>query len=519
MSKTVKPARQKGSRIGIAARIYAALGMLTMLTLVASAVAWFSYDRVSATVNDMVEQKMPMVELALELSQAATASTALAPRFMQVQTVQQRSALTGELDKIESRQFDIIRKIGQYGSIEAKRARELVDGLSRPINDINDLTGERLRNTSVMQLSLESLDKARENFVKAVGSEADEAQFNVAMGIETVKGLDGAAMDAALKTLNERDFPAFDLARKLEAQVNELIGLLREIVQIDEKARLGTARERLNAVVLRIQKDMAAADKIVSNRERNKAIEAVIDVGQGSGGVVEARGRDLLTAEAIANSIKEADTAAGTLRKEVEKLVNDSRAEAISSNHSTAALIEQSKLWLGAIGGGSLLIALALSLLYVRPAIVGRLNRLWSATRAIADGELETVVQTKGNDEISDISKSVLLFRDNAVALRAAEAAKVEDDQRAQEQRRQMMAELGEAFGVVVSAAAAGDFSRRVEANFADEELNALAASVNSLLETVQTGLTETCDVLGELSAGHLSLPASRASIRALSRS
>ncbi len=146
-----------------------------------------------------------------------------------------------------------------------------------------------------------------------------------------------------------------------------------------------------------------------------------------------------------------------------------------------------------------------LSLLYVRPAIIGRLNRLWAATRAIADGALETVVDIKGNDEISDISKSVLLFRDNAVALREAESAKIADQARAQEQRREMMAELGAAFGEVVAAAAAGDFSLRVQANFADAELNALAGSVNELLETVQGGLSETCEVLAELSAGHLS--------------
>ena len=74
MSKIKKPARQKGSRIGIAARIYAALGVLTVLTIAASLVAWFSYGRVGSTVADMVERKMPVVELALELSQAATAS-------------------------------------------------------------------------------------------------------------------------------------------------------------------------------------------------------------------------------------------------------------------------------------------------------------------------------------------------------------------------------------------------------------------------------------------------------------
>jgi len=49
----------------------------------------------------------------------------------------------------------------------------------------------------------------------------------------------------------------------------------------------------------------------------------------------------------------------------------------------------------------------------------------------------------------------------------------------------------------------AGDFSQRVAASFADDELNALADSVNTLLETVQSGLSETCAVLAELSAGH----------------
>jgi methyl-accepting chemotaxis protein len=506
MKKATKPARQRTAlRIGIAARIYAALGVLTVLTIGASLVAWFSYDRVQATVSDMVERKMPTVELALELSQAATQSTALAPRFMDVQTVQQRAALTNELDKIEARQFDLIRRIGAVGGVDMKPVQRGVDDLSRQINDINDLTGERMRNAAEMQASLDQLSKAREDFVKAVGAEADEAQFNVVLGIESVKGLAGDALDAAVKTLNEREFPAFDMARKLEAQVNELIGLLREIVQIEDKARLGTARERFNAVVARIRKDLSAAEAIAPNAARTRSITAVVNVGEGSSGVVDVRQRDIVTQEGITAGLKDIDRAAAVLRSEVDKLVQGARGEALAANASTSTLIQQSKTWLGTIGVGSLLIALALSLLYVRPMIVGRLNRLWAATRAIADGQLETVVETKGNDEISDISKSVLLFRDNAVALRAAEAAKIDDEAKALEQRRVMMQELGDAFGEVVTAAAAGDFSKRVEANFADAELNALAGSVNELLETVQTGLSETCEVLAELSAGHLS--------------
>ncbi len=250
---------------------------------------------------------------------------------------------------------------------------------------------------------------------------------------------------------------------------------------------------------------LADAEALRQNPERAKAVQTIVNLSADRSGVVTIRDRELETRAAMDKGLQKTRAAAEAVRHEVEQLVAASRNGAEAASVSSSEMIQQSKMWLGVIGAGSLLIALALALLYVRPAIVGRLNRLWGATRAIADGALETSVDTRGNDEISDISKSVLLFRDNAVALRAAEAAKVEDEQRSQEQRRQMMQELGEAFGVVVAAAAAGDFSQRVAAQFADPELNALAGSVNELLETVQSGLSETCNVLAQLSAGHLS--------------
>jgi methyl-accepting chemotaxis protein len=506
MSKTKKPVRQPkpASRVGIAARIYAALGVLTVLTMVASGVAWLSYERVSTTVDDMVERKIPVVELSLELWQAATTSTALASRFMEVQAVRERAALTGEFDKVEARQFDLVRRIGQLGNVDNKKAQAALDNLSRHINDINDLTGERLRNVAEAETALANLSKAQENFIKAASGEAEQAKFAVTFGFDDLGSLTGEALTGAVRTLVDRDFVIFELARTLQADVNELVGLLREIAQINDKARLGTARERFNGIAYKLRTILQDADKVSTNQTRTRTVQDLIAIGEGTEGLIDIRNRDLTTREAIARGLKEVDEAAEVLRREVDVLVQGARGEAKAASASTIETIATSKLWLGLIGLGSLLIALALSVFYVRPMIVGRLNRLWAATRAIADGQLETKVEIRGNDEISDISKSVLLFRDNAVALRAAELAKVEDEARAQEQRQAMMAELGQAFGEVVEAAAQGDFSRRVSANFADAELNALAGSVNELLATVQTGLSETCEVLAELSAGRL---------------
>ena len=54
-----------------------------------------------------------------------------------------------------------------------------------------------------------------------------------------------------------------------------------------------------------------------------------------------------------------------------------------------------------------------------------------------------------------------------------------------------MMVALQAAFGNVVDAAIAGDFTQRVAAEFPDAELNALAHSVNALVETVDRGLAK----------------------------
>ena len=501
-----KPVREgKPLRIGIAPRIYAALGVMTALTIVSSSVAWFSYDSVHKTVDDLVSQKMPVVELALELSQAATQSTALAARFSEVSTLQQRATLTGDLDGVEARQLDLLRRIAEQGKVDKSKPQAAIDDLARQINDINDLTGERLRNAADTATALTALSKARDGFSAMADFETSDAQFNVKMNITSAAQLTGSEFDAALSKVLDKDLSSLQTAQALQLQISETVGLLREISQVESTEKLEIAKARLKAQLGQVRGLLAAADMLQANPARGQAVNAVTDLGEGAAGIVAIRERDLSTQAAIAAGLKNLDQAAEKVRREVGELVSSARGGAIAGRDSTKAMIERSELTLVAIGIASLLVALALSFFFVRPMIIGRLNRLWAATKAIADGALETVVDTKGNDEISDISKSVLLFRDNAVALRAAELAKVEDEARAQEQRREMMRELGEAFGVVVAAAAAGNFTQRVAAQFADPELNALAGSVNTLLETVQTGLLETCDVLAELSAGHLS--------------
>ena len=132
-------------------------------------------------------------------------------------------------------------------------------------------------------------------------------------------------------------------------------------------------------------------------------------------------------------------------------------------------------------------------------------SRLTNAMREIAGGNFATEVEgAKRRDEIGAMAEATLIFRDNG--LKIAEMTKEEARRLVsdKEDRARMMAELQNAFGTVVDAAVAGDFSNRVTAEFPDKELNALAASVNELVQTVDSGLAETSSVLGNIAEAQL---------------
>ncbi|MFC3704057.1 methyl-accepting chemotaxis protein [Devosia honganensis] len=151
------------------------------------------------------------------------------------------------------------------------------------------------------------------------------------------------------------------------------------------------------------------------------------------------------------------------------------------------------------VGGGLLAIAALLGVIFAR-TISKPITRLTGTMAALADGELSIAVEgARRSDEIGAMARAVEVFRENALRVHEMTEAEAARIVAGQQERAAMMQDLQRAFGQVVDAAIAGDFSPRVDAEFPDEELNALARSVNELVETVDRGLSETGSVLSAL--------------------
>jgi Methyl-accepting chemotaxis protein len=157
-------------------------------------------------------------------------------------------------------------------------------------------------------------------------------------------------------------------------------------------------------------------------------------------------------------------------------------------------------LGLIAMVGGAAVIGFGLLGVVASRLITRPIPRLAGTMDVVAQGNYDVAVPyTELGNEVGAMARAVEVFRENGLRvsqMTEAEAARIVADE---EKRRQMMQELQGAFGEVVDAAIAGDFTRRVTAEFPDAELNGLANSVNNLVETFDRSVAEVGEVLGAM--------------------
>ncbi|MBB5575120.1 MULTISPECIES: HAMP domain-containing methyl-accepting chemotaxis protein [Rhizobium] len=125
------------------------------------------------------------------------------------------------------------------------------------------------------------------------------------------------------------------------------------------------------------------------------------------------------------------------------------------------------------------------------------IRKVTETIKQVADGNFDIEVPFAGRaDEIGDMAAAVDVFKQNGNAVRRMNAEETA--------MRAKSDDLQSSMSLVVSAAAAGDFSRRIEKDYGDVNLNRFAGNINELLTSVDTGVGEVRRVLASLAEGDL---------------
>jgi methyl-accepting chemotaxis protein len=129
----------------------------------------------------------------------------------------------------------------------------------------------------------------------------------------------------------------------------------------------------------------------------------------------------------------------------------------------------------------------------------GRRNQLVVAMQQLAGGNLDAdIPYADGRGELGAMARGIAQLRDALRQSTSSEGAQAELDER-HRAHMLMMQDLQRSFGDVVDAALEGDFTRRIDATFADQELTRLAGSVNTLVGRIDQIIGETGQALSAL--------------------
>ena len=127
------------------------------------------------------------------------------------------------------------------------------------------------------------------------------------------------------------------------------------------------------------------------------------------------------------------------------------------------------------------------------------LGGITGAMRSLAAGDFSVdVPYADRRDEIGEMAAAVDVFKQNGIRV----AEMTDEEQRANArrlERARTMESFQSAFERVVEATLEGDFSRRIEEQFADAEIARIAGNFNRMVDSVATGLGDAGGVLGAL--------------------
>jgi methyl-accepting chemotaxis protein len=149
-------------------------------------------------------------------------------------------------------------------------------------------------------------------------------------------------------------------------------------------------------------------------------------------------------------------------------------------------------------------LAVALFLIVLR-SIVRPMSSIVGAMKALSSGDsLVAIPHSDRRDEIGDMATAIATFQRSLQARAAEEQNRAQTELAVSEAQRHAIADTTQEIGIVVQAAARGDFSRRVEARPQASDLAALVAGINQINTVIDDATSKYAEVLAAIAAGDL---------------
>jgi methyl-accepting chemotaxis protein len=472
----------------IRSRLYLAFGFAAALTIIGSSIAFYEFTVIGLTTKEIVSRSLPTTAVSLRLAEQASSLVSSGPRLMAAGTDKARGEIMDTIGQQEKSLENGIAHLKTLGIGKAEDIDLSRKALSDRLHTLNEAISNRIVMSNERSYLASSVRAAHEALLIGLAPAIDDANFDLMMN---AKQEGAAAVETRLENLRR--------LLETESESNLLAGLLTEASLVSDASRLEPLRDLIEAAQRKIYKNLNA---ISDRAQQSKLVGLYKQLGAigADDGVIAARAYELNQQNEAQLAFNAAQSEASKLKNAVDNLVEEQGRIAQEISNYASSQIRSGQFILTVLSIAAVIGAALVAWLYVGRNVARRLGFLSDAMRRIADGDLNVDIQDNRGDEIADMGRALLFFR-QATADAATARHKESEQTRTLESRRQLVEGATQEFEQAVSnivktldrAAAAMDGSARDMANSATRnQEQALATAASSEQATANVGIVAT---------------------------
>ena len=454
--------------VGLRGKLFAAIGIIALTTLVSAGVSWLAFDGISKDTAQFEIRTLPEMETAQRIGALGPAVAAGAANLIAAETDADRAT------RYERLQADLVNLRADAESLpQAGDILQSIEQLSGNLDAINATVGQRTTKEAEARAAFDaviaakaSLDEVLDPYLEDQTKQADDALTSI-MGdpnnfFTYIFPLNGAYSKAKVlhRVRGFSDRAMTQVVAIMTASDEE--GVAKGVAEID--TMLQWARDTVNS----LNADFSDSGKKVSER-----FKTFVGLLSAEDGLVAVRRDTFALRGELQSQLSENSVLVNGLDTFVADLSQATAAEGEAAIVSIRNSVGQAEIWLIVISLVSIILAVLVGYLYVGRFVVRRLLTLSDAMDSIAGGDLDTRIDTGSADEIGTMSRALVTLRENSRQVVQLNADKEAADRAAERERRETLNRL------------ADDFNRRVLAIVKDveEEVSGLTGLVATMAQ------------------------------------
>ena len=425
--------RLLAARHRIAFHLYMGIGTAVALTMVASLVAWFSFDQVGDAQRQVNERAVPEIATAFAVAQQSGTLAAAAPRLVAAETQMAFAEVTA---KVAAERDDFKKQLAaltQQGAAEERFARIRAHGdtLIANINAIEVSVSKRFELNTRSRALYNNLESLQDELIGILIPAIDDQLFYAMTGYRTL----GEPPAPRAQHLSEAELSLYRDLAELQEGTTKATRLLASAFNLSDERLLEPLQERFDSTVDGIERKLAALgagplhstldhqtpqvgfriERAYLHSELAPTFDRLFDLGRGDEKIFALRALELQVAEQQRILLDRNRNLSIELVAEVEGLVNTARGSAQEATQTSTQAIFTGRKLLLAINAVGIIGAVLIAWLFVGRMILRRLEFLSNRMRHMAEGDLEAKIEMSGRDEVADMAAALEIFRHNSL--------------------------------------------------------------------------------------------------------